>query len=543
MGVSEIKNVLHRRSGSQSIFNIFNKLLLKFQNYQKELYMSNDLLFSLTYMASISTANLTRDKIFVSISEKREYCPSIYFNQIRELAQNWHYDYAHACELISEKVANERLRELFNRLSNAISAGEPDNEFLTKEWILFKTKRKDEFERELETTKEWANAYTALLVSTSLVAIIVLLSVILYNLGSPERTLYGTMFIIAVMAFFGAGLLFRSSPKDSRAHGLKIKSNEQVFISKWLPHTLIFSSLFVLVFTIIPAFIKPIEFYVDIKGIGMILAGITMLPVGIKAIHDANKIDKRDESYTTFIRSLGSIVSGSGLTIPKALLKIDPKNLGELKEMNLQLYKRLASGLDPRLCWERFVGETGSYLIYKLTNVFVDAVNLGGDAEIIGELVSSSNLELVLLRMKRDRISKAFTSLVIPLHVSMVGLLLFIGQILTIFTTIISSLFVRFNISDSELQGIPGGLGGMNLGIFGGVPVELLGQFVVVVIIILTLANVFAIVAVKGGPMYLAVYYGVILFILSGLLMIGIPPLVDNTFSFDNLLNDLGTGA
>ena len=144
-----------------------------------------------------------------------------------------------------------------------------------------------------------------------------------------------------------------------------------------------------------------------------------------------------------------------GLTVSKALLKIDPKNLGELKEMSQDLYKRLASGLDPKLCWERFVGETGSYLIYKLTNVFVDAVNLGGDAETVGELVSSSNLEIVLLRMKRDRISKAFTSLVIPLHVAMVALLLFIGQILTVFTTIIAKLFVQFNISGSQLEDIP----------------------------------------------------------------------------------------
>lgn len=540
MGISAVKNIFSKKSNSQSFFS---ELLVKFENYKNEIYMSNDLLFSLTYMASISTANLTRDRIFSSISDKREYCPSIYFNQIRELAQNWHYDYAHACELISEKVTNDRLRELFNRLSNAISAGEPDNEFLTKEWILFKTKRKDEFERQLETTKEWANAYTALLVSTSLIAIIVLLSVILYNLGSPERTLYSTMFIVGLMAFGGVGLLFSASPKDSRVHGLNIKSKEQEFIHKWLPSTLIISALIILLLTILPAFLGSIDFYVDIKGVGMILAGIVMIPVGIKADRDTVKIDKRDESFTTFMRSLGSIISGSGLTVPKALLKIDPKNLGELKDMSQILYKRLASGLDPKLCWDKFVGETGSYLIYKLTSVFVDAINLGGNAGTVGELVSSSNLEFVLLRMKRDRISKAFTNLVIPLHVSMVALLLFMGQILTVFTTIISSLFVQFNISGSELEGIPGGLGGMNLGIFGGVPVELLGQFVVVTIIILTIANTLAIVAVKGGPMYMAVYYGMTLFLTSGILMIIVPPIVASTFSFDGLAANMTTGV
>ncbi|MCQ1535935.1 archaellar assembly protein FlaJ [Methanosarcina sp. KYL-1] len=539
MKISELKNVLSKRYNSQSIFN---KLSHKFKRYQKELYMGNDLLFSLTYMASISTANLTRDKIFSSISEKKEYCPSIYFNKVRELAQHWHYDYANSCELISTKVTHERLRELFNRLSNAISAGEPDNEFLTKEWKLYKTKRKDEVERDLETTKEWANAYTALLVSTSLIAIIILLSVILYNLGDPARTLYFAIFIVFLMAFFGVGLLFRAAPKDARVHGLKIKSKEQVFIYKWMFPTLSLSAFIVILFTILPAFIIPVEYPIDIKGIGMVFAGISLLPVGIVANRDVHKVNKRDESYTTFISSLGSIVSGSGLTVPNALLKIDPKNLGELKDMSQELYKTLATGLDPRLCWGKFVGETGSYLIYKLTNVFVDAVNLGGNAETIGELVSSSNLEIVLLRMKRERISSAFTNLVIPLHISMVALLLFIGKILTIFTTIISSLFTRFDINGAELEGIPGGIGGMNLGIFGGVPVELLGQFVIIVILILTLANALAIIAVKGGPMYLAIFYGGIMFILSGVLMIGVPPLVDSVFSFDGLLDDIAGG-
>jgi archaeal flagellar protein FlaJ len=341
------------------------------------------------------------------------------------------------------------------------------------------------------------------------------------------------------MSVMGVFLLYSSAPKDAKAHNLEIKSKEQVFINKWLPHTLILSSMIILLFTIIPAFLNWAEFYIDVKGIGMILAGLVMLPVGVYASRDVKKIDARDESYTTFIRSLGSIVSGSGLTIPKALLKIDPKNLGELKDMSHDLYKRLASGLDPKLCWEKFVGETGSYLIYKLTNVFVDAINLGGDADIIGELVSSSNLDLVLLRMKRARISKGFTNLVIPLHISMVALLLFIGKILTVFTTVITKLFVQFNISGSQLEAIPGGLGGMNLGIFGGVPVELLGQFVVVSIIVITITNILAIVVVRGGPIYLAIYYGVILFILSGILMIGIPPLVDRAFSFNSLMSGI----
>ncbi|MBP2029986.1 flagellar protein FlaJ [Methanohalophilus levihalophilus] len=511
-----------------------NQLGRRYRRYKRELYMSNDLLFSLTYMASISTANVSRDKIFENVSEKKEYCPSHYFRNVKDLSQNWHYDYAGACELVSRKVTNDRLEELFNRFSNAISAGEPDTDFLRKEWKLYKTKRKDEFERQLETTKEWSNAYTALLVSTSLVSIIVLLSVIIYSVGDPKETLYGTAFAISLMSFSGVGMLFKGVPVDSTVHNLPIKSEEQVFIKKWFKITLLLAAMVVVLLTLIPAFFAPnAEFPIDIKGVGMVLAGLIMVPVGIMAHRDITKVNKRDESYTTFIQSLGSIVSGSGLTIPAALTKIDPKNLGELKGISKELYKKLASGLDPRLSWDRFIGESGSYLIHKLTSVFVDSVDLGGDAETVGELVSSANLEIVLLRMKRDRISSAFTFLVVPLHIAMVSLLLFIGQILTIFTTVISNLFEQFDINGQQMNSIPGGVGGMNLGIFGGVPVELLGQYVVVVIIVLSLANIFAVNIVKGGPIYLNVFYGAIFFILSGIMMIIVPPLVDSIFAFD----------
>jgi flagellar protein FlaJ len=58
---------------------------------------------------------------------------------------------------------------------------------------------------------------------------------------------------------------------------------------------------------------------------------------------------------------------------------------------------------------------------------------------------------------------------------------------------------------------------------------------VVVVIIILTLANIFAVNIVKGGPGYLMIFYGAIFFTLSGIMMITVPPIVNMIFSFDTV--------
>jgi flagellar protein FlaJ len=514
-------------------------LLGRLRKIKEGLYLDNDLLFILTYMASISTAQINRDKIFEKTSEKEEYAPSTYFRKVKDLAQKWHYDYATACELIAKKIKHENLKKLFNRFSNAISAGEPDREFLEKEWKVFKTIRKDEFERSLESLKKWSDAYTALMVSTSLISIIILLSVIIYNIGDPARTLFTVAGLVFMISLFGVGFLFKSVPKDIKTHNLKIKSREQTIVYKWMPVSYLLSAIFVLSITVVPVFVKPDLFVfndLDFKGLGLIAAGLTMFPVGWIGRKDDIKISKRDESYTVFIRSLGAIVSGAGVTIAEALTKIDQKNLGELKELCYQLYKRLSMGLDHRLSWERFIGESGSYLIHKLTSVFVDAVDLGGDADTIGEIVSSSNLELVLLRKKRDLISSGFISLVIPLHVAMVSLLMFISQILTIFSELITSLFTEYSISGDKLEEIPGGISGMNLGIFSGVPLDVLAQYTVVVVILVTIANTLATKIVKGGANYMALYYGSILFTLSGIMMIVIPPLVDMAFSFPSFV-------
>ena len=70
-------------------------------------------------------------------------------------------------------------------------------------------------------------------------------------------------------------------------------------------------------------------------------------------------------------------------------------------------------GMEPQLCWVKFVGATGSDLIDKFTYIFLDAIDLGGDATKVGKLVNTTNLEVVLLRMKRKLVSASFTTLVI----------------------------------------------------------------------------------------------------------------------------------
>lgn len=512
----------------------------------EDLFLDNDLLFSLTYMNSLSTAQLSRNHIFHMVAENREYATSKYFRKIRDLTQKWHYDYVTSCEIIANRVKHERTKNLLSRFANAISAGEPDVEFLRREHSTFKTIRKNEYERGLDNMSKWADAYSSILVSTSLITVITFFSIAIYSASNPVSLLLGAAILNLAIYTFGIGILFKTVPKDRKIHDFHIKPYEQVVISRLKVFLIPLATFTFILLSIIPAFLNtaPIMGLVDIKALGFIISGGILSPIAILGRIDDKKVSSRDEAFTTFIKSLGSVKAGGDVSLAEAINSVNNKNFGELSTLALQLKNRLSMGISSKLCWDRFIGESGSYLIKKFTNIFVDAMDMGGDANYVGEEVGSSAMGMVLLRLKRDLISDGFTKLVITLHAAMVALLLFVSKILNIFTLYVSELFTKYIGGDpSDVSSrIPMDLSGMSIGVFGNIPMDLIQQFTFFVIVTLTIANILATNIVRGGGWYMYFYFASILFIITGLLMIIISNAVELAFSLPSF-TETGDGG
>ena len=135
--------------------------------------------------------------------------------------------------------------------------------------------------------------------------------------------------------------------------------------------------------------------------------------------------------------------------------------------------------------------------------------------------------------------SNGFVNLVIPLHAAMVGLLIFIVKILSKFMTLISTMFATQMAgigSATDVLGKLSSISGLNMGIFGGIPSQLLNIYLLAVVLILTFTNTLASKVVKGGANYLLYYYGSILSITSGVLMILLPKIINWAFSIPTLI-------
>ncbi|VUT23813.1 MAG: flagellar assembly protein J [Candidatus Methanolliviera sp. GoM_oil] len=496
---------------------------IRIKEWYEGIFAGNDLLYMLTYMASISTAKISRDEIFKRTGKKEEFISSKYIDTIRKLVQEWHYDYSAACNAVADKVKDNRTTDMLDRMGNAIKSGEPDEEFLMGELKTTQTITKNRYEMDLETLRKANDAFTALLISASVVSIIVLLSVAIYGSSEVGKMLYLSAFVVGITSAFSIFLLFSASPKEFKTHPLPNRSKEQKMIDYWqricIPLAIILPLLIVI-------FVSSSEAFPFFKeALAFISFGIILLPLGLIGRRDDKNIDKRDLEYPGFIKGLGSIMSASGMTIQNAMEKVDRETLPSLRGMINTLQKRLKTGLNPDICWNRFVGESGSNLIYKFTGIFTDSIKLGGEAEHVGNLASSSSLESVLLRMKRDVESSQFTTLVLPLHVSMLAILLCVSQVLVIFSNLLGGMMANFGAAEGALSDIPG-IGSLGFGMFTGVSTGHMHSYVLIITIIITIASIVACKIVKGGGYYSYFYYGSIFSILSGVILISVPFLI-----------------
>lgn len=480
-----------------------------------------DLLHILTYMSSIATANVNRTDIF-KLAGEQDGITANSMRKIHSLVQNYGYDSANACKLVSEETHHPALKEFLIRFSNALGTGEDEVEFLRGETERIIEVYTNKYESDVETLKKWTDGYTALLVSVVMVVAIFIISTTLFSMGDPVTTGIGSGALLGVISFFGVYVLFRSAPYEVMVHSQEIKSKEQVLagtLSK-----ILLPATGVTAFIMLAVGVKPWLIF--------LLVSALFASIGITGMKDMRKIVKKDLDLSTFLKSLGSTAGIMGTTLAQAMGQLDKKSVGSLEEDVMILHKRLVNGIKPAICWHDFISETGSELINKSTCVFLDAIELGGDPVKIGNIVSQSSLRIALLRAKRKLVASGFMYLLIPLHATMCGVLIFIYQMMFSFHNAI----VAMMASDAEnvkgagaAASMPAGMSVFGVG--GNVDLVFLDYYVTVVVLILTVSNAFAAQYTAGGSKYTLFFYASILFFLSAIVLYMVPLFAGNLFT------------
>ncbi len=474
-----------------------------------------DFYSQMAYMASISTSGISRSGLFY-YSAKLPYIATRYFRRVDFVAKMFNHDYSQACRIIGEKIKIPNIKALLLRLSNALASGEDVSAFLAREAYILSEHYSSSYERKIDLLKKWADAYVSLILTSALVTV---MSVVTMMIGSVSVQFIVAISAITILAtIFGAWFLYNTAPRETQHHSLSYHSREQNTV-KYLTRILLpLGGIVLLVMLVLK---------MDL-GYMLVVASVFLFPIGVVATTDDKKVTQRDTDVSAFLRSLGGTMQAIGATAAEAMGRLDFRSLGSLSDDVQLLHTRLSAGVSPNLCWDRFVGETGSELVNRSVRMFWDGVSLGGEPQQVGNEASAYALKISLLRAQRNQVSIGFTWLTIAMHAVLVTLSIFVYEIFLCFSTLISSI-----VPDSAKSTMQNMMSMPSTGFFtqGGTEIHLLHFMIILITIILTLANAFSIYAVSGGNRSKLTFYLAITCAISGAIMIGVPPVVQMMFT------------
>ena len=472
-----------------------------------------DLATQLVYMSAVATAGLSRDKLFEQTG-KLPYLTSKLFRTIRLLAARLNYNYAAACRNIAERTKDTHLQGFLLRFSSSLSSGEPEDRFLARESGIELENYAGGYERDVESMKKWTDAFVTLLVSVVLIVIITVVSTLLYTMGPAFiMTLTTTSFMAT---FIGAWLIYRTAPAERKTHGLRRRSPQQVRTRRLgmmlVPAGIIAASL--------------IGLATQNLGVAMVIISGTFFPVGWAASKYDQAIDRFDQEAAVFLRALGGVAAAIGTTISEAMGRLDLRSMGSLEPGVRRLKDGLLSGLAPDLCWERFVADTGSEMVMRGVGVFWDAIKVGGDPAPIGLFASRFLDKMNELRAKRAMVAATFRWLILPMHTALVALMLFIIEVVSLFSEQMSKA-QKDVLTGKDAAVILQQTGGLA---FGTADLHFIYVIVLAMVVVLTLVNSFVSNSALCGDRYTFCLHLGLMAAISGVCLLIIPLAADHIF-------------
>ena len=472
-----------------------------------------DLLYQLSYMSVIASAGVPRKHIFESCSQL-DCSSSAYFRKVELTCNRLGYDYARSCRIVGESVDQEEIRGLLLRFSSSLVSGEPEAEFLAREAEAHAKTYENEYGRKLEALRKWTDAYVSLILSSVLVVIIGLVSTMIWSIGTGF--ILGLVAVCLGTTTVGVWLIYLMSPREATVlHWAGSGKLRLVRLLKVLVPIAVVVCIILLIIGASPGWI-------------LLIGAALIFPVGFIAMSTDKKVTKKDVEVGPFLRSLGGICSAIGTTVKEAVGRLDFNSINTLRPEVIRLHTRLVAGIRAKLCWQRFIDETGSELANRSMTMFYDAIELGGEPEQAGYHTSLFSTKIALLRAQRKTVTSPFRWLSITMHAAVVMLLVFITEVVAIFGGMIAT-------AQQSMHGeTSGDLSSPAVSAFGGfnfVGLEFMHVMVLPLVLVFTVANALAPTIADGGSRWKFLYDLGITAGISGVGLIFIPGMAASMFS------------
>jgi len=356
--------------------------------------IDNNMHYYITQMGSIATAETPRLDIIRIVAENKDY---------RELAQEtrkiydlvtiWHMSLSDSCRFISKLTPSIIFEDFLDRFAHALQSGEDVKSFLFAEQNVVMNEYESMYNGALYSVEIVKELFVSLVMSLIFLASF---AVIMPVITGMNAELLMAIVVVVFLVTDVVVVMFTKSkvPQDPAWNRSTALTKDKIKLYRSIP------------ISIGGCIIVGIALMIHGNIDTSIAVAMFLTPL-VYTGHVARKIEKsirrKDENFPAFIRSLGSSAGARGGVIDDALKALRIHDFGPLTQDVNNLYKMLATRIDKFASWNHFSANTGSNLIQRFCVMFVEATNLGGQPEVIGDIIATNFHRIVNLRKKRSQ--------------------------------------------------------------------------------------------------------------------------------------------
>ncbi len=356
--------------------------------------IDNNMHYYITQMGSIATAETPRLDIIRIVAENKDY---------RELAQEtrkiydlvtiWHMSLSDSCRFISKLTPSIIFEDFLDRFAHALQSGEDVKSFLFAEQNVVMNEYESMYNGALYSVEIVKELFVSLVMSLIFLASF---AVIMPVITGMNAELLMAIVVVVFLVTDVVVVMFTKSkvPQDPAWNRSSALTKDKIKLYRSIP------------ISIGGCIIVGIALMIHGNIDTSIAVAMFLTPL-VYTGHVARKIEKsirrKDENFPAFIRSLGSSAGARGGVIDDALKALRIHDFGPLTQDVNNLYKMLATRIDKFASWNHFSANTGSNLIQRFCVMFVEATNLGGQPEVIGDIIATNFHRIVNLRKKRSQ--------------------------------------------------------------------------------------------------------------------------------------------
>jgi len=365
----------------------------KMQLDAKRIQIEQNMHFFITHVGVLATSDMPLIAVLGLIGQKKQYMAlATEIEKIFNLINSWHMSTPDACRFVAKRTPSKIFADFLDRFAHALESGEDPETFLMIEQDVVMREFEILFRGSLTRIANLQEMYMSLVMSLLFMGSLGIIMPLITG-GSPVGIVGMTVFLFLFMEVMMLFMMKSKAPKDTLWHTLDKTDDEKKMMA-------LYPMMFVL--CAITGIIS-VALFSDRLQPQMILA-VTIAPLAFPGVvfgRQEKNIKRGDDNYPSFIRSLGASASSRGGIVEYALKELRLHDFGALTQAIRNLYTRLSTGIDKMKSWNHFSLETGSNLIQRCNEMFIESVDVGGKPDLIGNIISDNFIHIISLRKLR----------------------------------------------------------------------------------------------------------------------------------------------